>query len=126
MRKRTKKSVRKSIDRLWSLCIRARDPMCCKCGKPTRDAHHLFGRKNLSTRWDLRNGIGLCAYCHVFDKQGFEQSPYITENMNVIYDKFGLETVKEIERITYQIKKYTLDDYLNLEIELKKKLELLS
>jgi hypothetical protein len=33
------------------------------------NAHHIFSRHNKSTRWDIDNGICLCAGCHVFSDQ---------------------------------------------------------
>lgn len=125
-RKRTKKSIGKSCDDLWSKCIRARDVKCIKCGKPSTEAHHIFGRRNKSTRWDLRNGIGLCSYCHVFDKHGFEQAPHDSVNVDLLYEKFGAKTMAEIDEKTYQITKHSLEDLLEIEKELKHNLELLT
>lgn len=125
-RKRTYRSVQKSCDSLWSKCIRTRDPICVKCGKPTTEAHHIFGRANKSTRWDLRNGIGLCSYCHVFSKQGFEQAPYRTDNMDIIDKKLGVKHLNELEELTNQLQKITLEDLLDIEARLKEQLKLLA
>ena len=54
------------LDRLWSKAIRRRDPICRKCcSAPATQAAHIFTRNNMSTRWDLENGIGMCYYCHI-------------------------------------------------------------
>jgi len=41
----------------------------CKAWKSSYkdlDAHHCFTRNNRTTRWDIRNGAGLCYGCHYF------------------------------------------------------------
>lgn len=56
----------KKADALWSKLIRLRDPVCRWCGKrPTRQAHHIFGRRARNTRWCLENGVGICFGCHL-------------------------------------------------------------
>ena len=67
--KRPKKSNRKKIeaelDRVCSQLTLHRDKMCKRCGS-TRilAAHHCFGRRHMSVRWDLDNLICLCWPCH--------------------------------------------------------------
>ena len=59
-------SLTKIADKLWSEVIRARDPLCVWCQiRPTRQAHHIFGRRSRSTRWALDNGVGICFGCHL-------------------------------------------------------------
>lgn len=56
----------KIADKLWSEVIRGRDPICGWCRRrPTKQAHHIFGRRSRSTRWALDNGIGICFGCHL-------------------------------------------------------------
>lgn len=60
------KRAKKVLDILWSKKVRDRDKICRKCKKaPASQAAHIFGRGNLSTRWVLENGLGLCYYCHI-------------------------------------------------------------
>lgn len=60
------KSLVKKADALWSKIIRTRDPICRWCRKnPTKQAHHIFGRRSRNTRWSLANGIGICFGCHL-------------------------------------------------------------
>jgi hypothetical protein len=94
-------------------------PFCVKCGEPTRDAHHIFGKRALSTRWDLDNGLGLCAFCHVFDRYGFEQNPYLKENMDIVIGRLGEKGFEELQKRAKQTVHWTLDDYLEREKELK-------
>jgi len=59
-------ALTKTADLLWSEVIRARDPVCVWCQRrPTRQAHHIFGRRSRSTRWALDNGVGICFGCHL-------------------------------------------------------------
>ena len=62
----TAKNLTKMADKLWSEVIRARDPVCGWCHRrPTRQAHHIFGRRSRSTRWAVDNGVGICFGCHL-------------------------------------------------------------
>jgi len=62
-----KKSQVKNLDKLWQQVIVAQDGKCLKCGTTQRlSAHHIFSRKNRSTRWDTNNGVCLCLAHHIF------------------------------------------------------------
>jgi hypothetical protein len=63
-----KKKYDKYLDDLWRTVIRLRDKGIDQYKYLTKgirsqgfDAHHIFSRKILITRWDTRNGILLCA-----------------------------------------------------------------
>lgn len=56
--------LNKQLDTLWSQAIHLRDKVCRICGDEKGQAHHIFTRKNFSTRWDLENGILLCFNHH--------------------------------------------------------------
>lgn len=61
--------LRDMADALWSLAVRDDwDNRCAVCGSRKCEAHHLVPRQNEATRYDLRNGIALCAKHHKFDK----------------------------------------------------------
>ena len=60
---KTKKSIKKKCDTLWSRIIRSKEH-CEMCGGLGKNAHHVIGRINYSLRWDLRNGVCLCVGCH--------------------------------------------------------------
>lgn len=67
--KRESKSLPKKADMLWSLAVRKLGE-CSYCGsRENLNAHHIFSRHNKSVRWDLDNGICLCAKHHVFSDQ---------------------------------------------------------
>lgn len=81
-RKRTNSNVpakgrlRDMADQLWSLAVRTDwNHQCAVCGKRPVEAHHLIPRANYATRFDLWNGIALCANHHNFN-------PEISPHMN--------------------------------------------
>ena len=63
-----KKRLRVIADQLWSRAVRDDwSNKCAVCGHWRCEAHHLIPRGHEATRYDLRNGIALCARCHQFD-----------------------------------------------------------
>jgi hypothetical protein len=74
-RKRTEKQIlQEKADRLWSVAVRDDwNNQCAACGRSTCEAHHLIPRQHQTTRYDLRNGIALCAHCHQFNR---DRSPH--------------------------------------------------
>jgi|GEM_PF-780830 len=70
LKKPKKGKIKKStVDAAWSSLIRARAGNRCEyCGSPNNpNAHHVITRRNMATRWDLDNGVCLCAKHHTFD-----------------------------------------------------------
>lgn len=112
----TKKIVRKRLDKKWSLAVRSKGE-CEVCGKTADECqlhpHHAWGRKNLSTRWDLRNGVCLCATHHTMGNQSAHNNPiwfmdWMKENRPEDYN-YLTEKMKETP------KPYSLSDYLLIE-----------
>jgi hypothetical protein len=68
MRKPSRKTLKNKADKLWSEIIRSKGK-CEVCGKPANNPHHIIGRKNLTLRWDLRNGCLLCFQHHTGGNQ---------------------------------------------------------
>jgi|GEM_PF-2136468 len=65
----TKKRMREIADQLWSRAVRDDwANKCAVCGHKSCEAHHLVPRHNQATRYELRNGISLCANHHQFNK----------------------------------------------------------
>lgn len=64
----------KKLDSLWSECVKINFHYKCQyCGK-WRDevqihSHHLFTRSRRATRWDIDNGIALCASHHTLSSE---------------------------------------------------------
>ena len=57
-------------DREWANSVKNRDGWTCViCGSKIRtNAHHIIPRENLSTKFDLKNGISLCPKHHFFSR----------------------------------------------------------
>ena len=69
--KSEKTRLQKRADERWSLLVRQRDKICRLCKtRPSKDAHHIFGRAHKATRFDILNGLGLCFRCHQPDGHG--------------------------------------------------------
>ncbi len=73
MRKASKTSLKNRCDDIWRDLIRK--TYCEICGKSGGMfySHHIIGRKNKATRWDLRNGINLDFSCHVGTKESVHE-----------------------------------------------------
>ena len=91
-RKRTSKHVpakgrlRDMADRLWSLAVREDwANRCAVCRSGDCEAHHLIPRQREATRYNMHNGIALCARHHQFD-------PDISPHQNAAGFLLWLET----------------------------------
>jgi len=61
--------LREIADDLWSLAVRSDwAGKCAVCGARKCEAHHIIPRQHQAMRYDLKNGIALCAPCHKFNK----------------------------------------------------------
>lgn len=124
---RTVKSVRKSCDNLWSKIVRAMG-RCEKCGRipgegeiNRLEAHHVYGRRNLRLRWDVKNGVSLCHPCHRWAEEYPIEFTDWFRNYRIT-DADYLEVVNARGPLVGNEKRI-LDDYLVLEEELKAELE---
>jgi len=65
MKKKSRMYLRRKADKLWSELVRKKNNGNCEvCGKTGNQPHHCVGRKNLTLRHDLRNGVLLCFTHH--------------------------------------------------------------
>ena len=68
-----KKGIDKKLDDAWALLVKLRAGMKCEIPnckhRPTLNSHHIFSRRNTSTRWDLDNGICLCVGHHTMGSE---------------------------------------------------------
>lgn len=91
--------------------------MCEKCGaRENLQAAHFITRSNHTLRWDYDNGVCLCAGCHLYwaHKEIQEFVEWFHHKYPVRYDR--------LMRDKNEITQRTLDDYLELEKELKTEL----
>ncbi len=69
-----KKEIKK-LDLLWAQAVKIKGK-CELCGR--RDylnAHHIFSRSAKSVRWDLDNGVCLCAGHHTLTNTSAHKAP---------------------------------------------------
>jgi predicted restriction endonuclease len=115
----------KTLDKQWSLLVKYKAGYKCEvCGKTqhqTRlNSHHIIGRRNKMTRWDLRNGVCLCVRHHKFGIQSaHEDSPWF----NVWLEKYRKEDLEYVNSIKNQIKKWTPSEREELIEEYKMKIK---
>ena len=112
--KPTKRSVTKKLDKIFSEIVRSIGK-CQNCPKtePLNSAH-IFSRANRSVRWSFLNSICLCVKCHFY----FHQNPLLFAIF--VKDELGEEKYNELVVKARTIKKWTLDEMLELYEELKK------
>lgn len=93
--KASAKTLRKKADRLWSQAVRARG-YCERCGKRPPEVNlqgaHIIPRRYLKTRWDISNGLSLCAADHVY----FTHFPLQFEDWVIAY--IGEEKFRALRR----------------------------
>jgi len=67
-RKGVKDRLKLQLDTEWSRAVKERaGGVCEKCKKADRlQSHHVFTRSIKATRWNLDNGVCLCAGHHIF------------------------------------------------------------
>lgn len=67
------KTERQKLDKqcldLWSKCVRTRFKTCKNCGEDTGlHAHHIVQKTYKLSRYNVDNGLTLCAGCHFVEK----------------------------------------------------------
>ena len=66
MKKTSFRTLRNKLDKAVSQLVRKRGE-CERCGtKKNLQCSHIYGRRNLSVRWDLDNLQCLCMRCHLY------------------------------------------------------------
>jgi predicted restriction endonuclease len=119
-KKRSKKAILSdALDNLWSKIIRVRvDNKCEVCGSiDSINAHHIIGRSNYLLRWDLRNGVSLCAKHHKFDRwQSAHLNPIWFDSWLKKYRHEDFEYLNSFETQTWD---FCLTDLEELKEKLK-------
>lgn len=62
-----RKTLIKKLDKLWSQAVKDKaNNICEKCHSVSKglNSHHVVGRRYLSTRFLISNGVALCVNCH--------------------------------------------------------------
>jgi len=114
-RKASKRTLRNKADSLWSKVIRLRGRCEWCSNKNHLQAAHIESRRYLSIRYDLDNGLCLCAGCHLKahhsptkftywleDYKGREYLEELHKRNKPTYGKFDWEsTVENLEEQLY-------------------------
>lgn len=94
-------ALKKKKDKEFSLKVRERDKFVCqRCGKKGKFVHcaHIFSRNSLSVRYEMKNGITLCYYCHII---WAHRNP--AEFTLWAMKKIGIETFNWLEKLSRKI-----------------------
>ncbi len=105
MRKASKTTLRRKLDKLCGEIVRARG-RCVRCNRKKQlQTAHIFSRTYNATRWDIENNLlCLCATCHWF----FHKNPvYFTAYVRGLLGEERYALLKEARN---QITKHTLED----------------
>lgn len=115
-RRISKKGLTKKLDELWAELVKQEAGYKCEvCGTTQNlNSHHIEGRTNRRLRWELYNGVCACAGCHVFRKDSFHKSHIWAEKW--LKENRG-EDCKLIQATRNEIKKWTMDEMLELREE---------
>jgi hypothetical protein len=112
MKKQTRKSIVKKLDKIFSEYIRLRDNNTCFiCGKQDPSIMtngHLFSRIAYSTRWSEINCHCQCHGCNFLHESDFE--PYRKK----FVDKYGQEKYDNLYRLHKTPVKYSNNELLVL------------
>ena len=112
-----KKTVKNRVDKLWGLLVHKKE-RCEVCGKSDGlNAHHIIGRRRLSTRWDLRNSCLLCAKHHLFGNDSAHQNAIWFDEWLENNRPEDREYLKEKSREAS--KPYSVKELLEIEEKLK-------
>jgi len=90
-KKKSKKTEQRELDEAWKKNVKERDDYICQICKKKLEgrschAHHILPKRTKGMRWDLQNGITLCANHH---KLGI-----FSAHQNAIWFTFWLKTNK--------------------------------
>jgi 5-methylcytosine-specific restriction endonuclease McrA len=91
-----KKTIKK-LDVLFSKWIRNRDGKCMKCGRTDGGLQcaHIAGRRSLAGRWNEKNAITLCYFCHLrwSHQNPLEFTEWLKKDLPEFYEE-GLKVTK--------------------------------
>ena len=124
-KKRTEyQKLKKNLDILWSLIVKQEANNVCvypDCNKTTYlNSHHIFGKINMATRWDLENGLCLCCGHHTLNTFSAHQSP---DFIDWIKGYIGKERYQRIMKKSYTIRKWSIEEMKELLEEFKKEIK---
>jgi len=99
MRKITKTSLKRKMDKLFSEKVREIG-FCQHCGSRSNlQCSHIFSRKNLSVRWDIENAVCLCYRCHFYwaHKEPVEYTEWVRQFKDLGHLQGKIATAKPMK-----------------------------
>jgi predicted restriction endonuclease len=101
----SRKTLSNKLDKLFSEKVRAIG-RCEKCGKTTTlQCSHVYNRSHKWLRWDLENGICLCAGCHFF---WWHQEP--AEAIRWAMTKRNFDYLDKLRQINKPMKEFDMQE----------------
>ncbi|MBV6343522.1 hypothetical protein [Candidatus Magnetobacterium casense] len=117
LRRRAKgKHLEYVLDFLWSKAIKLIAGGRCRlrhfrgCNGKAEHAHHIIRRGIKATRWDLRNGLGMCWSCHTW---GHDHPGEFTEFITAVVGSAMMDLLRDLARM------YVRLDLLKVKAELE-------
>jgi len=122
MKKTTRKTWIRKLDKLWREIIKKRSAGYCElCAKPGTDCHHIEHKSPQILRWNLDNGIYLCFRCHRLGMHHPASSVQMSFRKQLIA-MLGQKQMDELKRMRHALRKYSLKDLEELYSQLKSQL----
>jgi hypothetical protein len=113
-----RKKLIEDCDKIWALCIKARDRVCRYTSSDYGlQAHHIRSRSHLSTRWLLDNGLTLSNKVHVLQKFNPEKF------QDIIIEIIGQDFYEEMKKKSLMRVDFTIADLIEQKELLKLKLK---
>ena len=105
----SRKGLVKKLDKAWSEAVKKQAKNKCEvCGnRESLNSHHIVGRRNRRLRWELYNGVCLCAGCHTFKLQSAHQNP---EWFHFWLEENRWEDLAKVNSTMNEIKKWSISD----------------
>ena len=123
--KTERRKLRDQLDKLWAVIIKQRANNVCEyktCEKTDYlNAHHIFGRSNLSVRWNLNNGVCLCPGHHTLSNYSAHKAPIWF--IEWIKKKRGIEWYGNLCFSANRVRKWTIPELKELFEEFKKEIK---
>lgn len=94
-----------------------RDGICKRCGAAPISGHHVFGRRNHGSAFNPDSCLGLCPDCH----DGWART-CPGEVHDLLREQIGDERYEHLAFLSNQVARLREKDYLDISIELGKKL----
>jgi hypothetical protein len=120
---KTKKGLKRTIDKLWADIVKVKAGHKCEyidCEKTTYlNSHHIFSRSNHALRWNLENGVCLCAGHHILSNMSAHKAPL--EFAEWLKEYRGIEWYERLRRLSRVVT--TMTDYDEIKKQLYTELE---